>query len=592
MSTNYHLWLAALLALLAPLGLLVTRSELQRYRAVVVEDLIAVAFKGQRGLPQIDLILSRYKARSRSPGQASRGQQDAVSPYMGAAFFWLISFLGFLILFTPSHLMMGDATTLHPSLQNSAFWITASTAKNTAPTAAESAAALKVVAVAGFGFLGGYIFQLGFLTRSALNLELGALSFVRASFRLLMGIIIAVIVYRGLGGAIECFPPMDGGPNPCTSTARVPIKGQGTEQVVAGFGAALGVAFFTGYWPEGAISALSKRLRIRLKLVSQTALDQAEVIPVEVIDGIDSEASFRLQESNIYDVQNLAAANPIELYAETPFGIFECFDWILQAQLCLVAGPGAFRALKDHNIRTIFDLERAVLAEGAPDDYVRAIGCIILRNTADEFRTKIGMSADAATKVEPQIIRHAVAIMGDDLHVHRLRTLWKALMDSTTGGGSMWLFEPEWLPGEPDRPLPPISADVEADVAQAAALGARYRAAAKAKADAETAAKSPAGGAAVTPASEEPAVGQKMGAAAGFRRMWNRRASATRPARTDDLATLRRDCLAAVTLAAGKGKGARARLRRMWDPKAPRKRLDEHSLEQFFADPDFVQVLG
>ena len=55
------------------------------------------------------------------------------------------------------------------------------------------------------------------------------------------------------------------------------------------------------------------------------------------------------------------------------------------------------------------------------------------------------------------MIRHLVAIISDDLHVHRLRALWIAIMNNTAGVtfGSdgqhkpLWLFDVGWLPGDP-----------------------------------------------------------------------------------------------------------------------------------------------
>lgn len=442
MTPDFHLILALVLAAAAPIGLLITRRELRRVRSLVVEELIATVFKNDRGLPQVELVLSRYRTNAKSSVDAmpEQGRQSLVSPHLGGLFFGTICLLGFLILFTPFDKLMQATSILHPDLSVAAFWSFPSGAN----ALADRAAAMRTVSVAGFGFLGGYIFQLSFLTRSALNQELSALSFVRASFRLLIGIILAVITYRALDGIADWLPPLRAAARPAA---------QGAAQVVTGFGAALGVAFITGFFPEGAIAALSRRLKVRLKQVSQTALEHCEVIPVEVIDGIDSEIGFRLQESNIYDVQNLATANPIALYAETPFGLFECFDWILQAQLCMVVGARTFLALKKHKIRTIFDLERAVLAKGAPDDYVSALGNVLLEEADAGFRATLGCGTDGApVAVRPAVLRHIVAIMGDDLHVHRLRALWKALMDSTRGEHDLWLFETDWLPGENDRP--------------------------------------------------------------------------------------------------------------------------------------------
>lgn len=554
MSVNYHLLMAAFLAILAPLGLLITRRELLRVRMVIVEELIAIVFKEQRGLPQLELVLARYRLESRRSNTGMRkGRQALANPYIGGFVFALLCFAGFLLLLTPFDLFMTTEQLLHPDLGASAFW---SFPEYASGDNRDRRTVLRAVSVAGFGFLGGYIFQLGYLTRAALNQELSALTFIRASFRVLVGILLAVTVYRVLGGFIGGAGELLSGVDLSPGAPAAPLAMAGSVAafdasaamatsgtVATGFGAALGVAFVTGLFPEGAITNISRRVKVHLKLVSEAALTKAEVIPVEIVDGIDSEAAFRLQESNIYDIQNLAAANPIVLYAETPFGIFESFDWVLQAQLCLVVGIEGFQTLREHKIRTIFDLERAVLSEGAPDDYVCAIGAIVLAGTAQPFKDRLGLGAGGAG-VRPEVVRHAVAILGDDLHVHRLRILWKALMASTTAGSNPWLFETPWLPGEPDRLVEELTPAAEADVAAAAAAGQRYRAAAADKADA---------------------------------------ASLTR---------LRDTCFDAVVTASKHGGTTKNRLRRLWDPNRPRKRPGEQCLESFYEDQAFKMLLG
>jgi hypothetical protein len=155
-----------------------------------------------------------------------------------------------------------------------------------------------------------------------------------------------------------------------------------------------------------------------------------------VIDGVDYDVRYRLEEAGIYDVQNLATANPLLLYVETPFGLYQTFDWVLQAQLCLVTEPERFIALKQHNIRTILDLERAVIGTGAPDRYVQMIGAILFSNPATRapIETTPGM-------LDVESVQHAVMVMLDDLHVHRLRELWRHIyVQLTPGGVGPWLY--------------------------------------------------------------------------------------------------------------------------------------------------------
>jgi len=171
-----------------------------------------------------------------------------------------------------------------------------------------------------------------------------------------------------------------------------------------------------------------------------------------VIDGIDFFTRFRLEEANIFEVQNLATSNPIMLFVETPFGIYQLIDWIAQAQLCSVVGPERFLLLRHHHIRTIFDLERAVLSLNTTLEMQRMVGSILFAATQRraEFVTAFNVKLMTLEKPvstgqelekfdeqlakwlstgekEMKMLEHLVRVMVDDLHVHRLRQIWKVM---------------------------------------------------------------------------------------------------------------------------------------------------------------------
>jgi hypothetical protein len=51
------------------------------------------------------------------------------------------------------------------------------------------------------------------------------------------------------------------------------------------------------------------------------------------------------------------------------------------------------------------------------------------------------------------VVRHAVAVMTDDLHIHRLRSLWRTMLKTTAEGPEpAWLYETDPLPGDPGYP--------------------------------------------------------------------------------------------------------------------------------------------
>jgi hypothetical protein len=434
---NWHLILAFALAALLPIALIATGVELRRVRLRVVEDLRDTVFVGHSDLPQLVLALARYdRAKGKRPGR-----QDEVKYWAGALIYTLVCMLGFTLLLNPVAYLIGDAG-LALNISNSLFWLP------DPPAGASQADALRrSAAIAGVAFLGGYVFNMRYLIRQTLNQELSALAFVRSALRLIQGIILAMVAYHVGATAF---------PDPAAVT-------QTTGTASPGLAAGLAVAFVLGYLPDLGLGRIAQWARLQVKAVDQDALARTRIIPLEVIDGIDHEVAFRLQESNLFDVQNLAVTNPIELYAETPYTLLQAFDWVLQAQLCLVTGPKTFADLKQHRIRTIFDLERAILSEGVPDEYLRALACVILSDSSSCFRTTIGLPAKyeecpGGATASAVTIRHLVAIISDDLHVHRLRALWIVITSTTKGvsdsGKPLWLFNVGPLPGDPPPTIP------------------------------------------------------------------------------------------------------------------------------------------
>lgn len=435
MEANWYLLFALGLAAIVPLALIATRHELRRVRLRLVEELRSSLFKNQPDLPQLELVAARYRATSDEDGKT---RQALLMVWTGAFFFFAMSAVGFMLLLVPSDWLLADRPDF-PRITYAFLWTTET------PLTRENLA--RVVTVAGLAFLGGFVFQLRYLVRATLNQELSALAFVRAALHILQGVIVALVTYRVIGFAVN--------------------EGEAGAWT---FASALGLAFIVGYWPNLGLMKLAKALRVQIKRVDDQAMKEARLVPLDVIDGIDAETAFRLEESNLFDVQNLATVNPIGLYAETPFALLQCFDWVLQAQLCSNVGPRAFAELRKHKIRTIFDLERAVLAEGAPAAYLTALGGVIFHNASADFRAGLGLVHENGEEasVAPEILRHAVAIMADDLHVHRLRTLWRAMLQSTAGiapGEPPWLYRTGPLPGEGLRPSAPDPADPRGEAA-------------------------------------------------------------------------------------------------------------------------------
>lgn len=264
------------------------------------------------------------------------------------------------------------------------------------PLSAELKAALWVFVVA---FFGGYLFTARGLLRAVNNFDLSPGSFISAALQLLFGVVLAVVIV--VGGV----------------SAGIGTTG---SQIVAA--ASLVAAFLIGFIPEFGLRILYRASKFWLFKREDSDLYRSfEATPVEVIDGIDTEIRSRLAEFNIFSVQNLATANPIMLFVETPFGIYQSIDWVAQAQLFAAVGPRPVLRLWTLGIRTIFDLEKAVLVEGHTTPALRqAVARALLADTDEAMRKHIGPPEgpfDDAT------IKAFAENKVDDLHVRRLRQI-------------------------------------------------------------------------------------------------------------------------------------------------------------------------
>lgn len=314
---------------------------------------------------------------------------------LSATAYMAFCILGYVLLLTPLCLVFGLGDKCSNSWLSAAlFWTNVNTA---AP-----ADLLPTVAIAGAAFLGAHIFTLRFLFKAALNTELNQFKWIRGGLHLLTGVVVAIIFYRSLNGVLA-------------------IGGVTVSPAIW-----LGLAFFAGWSPDFALTNMIRRFDIwTLKSTDDEISKLVSIVPVEVIDGIDYDTRYRLEESNIVDVQSLAAYNPVLLYVETPFGLAQIFDWVLQAQLCLAVGAKPYIELKKLGVRTIFELQDQVA--GDQPGYVRMIGNAMYAS-APANRTdpiKITPQGGGAADLDPAAIKFAVSCWGRDPYLTALRSLWQ-----------------------------------------------------------------------------------------------------------------------------------------------------------------------
>jgi len=313
-----------------------------------------------------------------------------------------------------------------------------------------------VLTIASFAFAGAFFYCLRLFLRAIAVFDLSALTFLRAFTHLVMATVVAVVLWRVIPNLPNEFQQnidlvravIAPKAQPDAPPQSAPVQDQSAEHPCAACTDHrdkgipfiwLLIAFTAGFVPDAGLQWLLRKSGLNFKQRYEKADQHSPVVPVTLIDGIDVFMAFRLEEANIFDVQNLAAANPSMLHIETPYGIYQTIDWVAQAQLCTVVGVEKFLCLKRYNIRTIFDLERAVLGESATDGIVQMIGAILFagNNELEAVLKDYGMSPVAfggknlAENLENWIdidtVKHLVFVMVDDLHVHRLRQIWREI---------------------------------------------------------------------------------------------------------------------------------------------------------------------
>jgi hypothetical protein len=400
--------LSAALSVALPVAIIYVRQTVKAQRQDVINDLAAIFEPKESGvshehiLPSFEFVKFKYsvpddpdalaqeQAVQRRAAKAATPERD-----FSKTMFVVASLPLMVVLFALGVVAFGAVITLVMGAPDTLKWVPnfpAFSVKENKVDALHTWLAMLAVA-----YIAGYLYIVRDLLRAVANFELSPMTLLMSAIHVLFGVVTTLIL--------------------ASVASEVTVLGSTSALLLA--------AFAVGFVPELGVRTLLRATKLRLfKSEDDSVYNTFSATPVEVIDGIDTEVRSRLSLHNIVSVQNLATANPIMLFVETPYGVYQIIDWVAQAQLFSALGPKAVIEFWKLGIRTIFDLERALMGASSTRELRHEVGKIIVLGRSPEQQERLGLAAASGpSDTADKTVLALASIILDDLHIQRLRQI-------------------------------------------------------------------------------------------------------------------------------------------------------------------------
>jgi hypothetical protein len=162
-----------------------------------------------------------------------------------------------------------------------------------------------------FGFLGAYVYFIGYLLRAYFTLDLSPHTYVAGSLRMVVSSVLALVLSFALP-ALDVFGAVSQAAYSERFLRLLPL-----------------LAFFLGYFPNRALFLLEKTSNQLLGLGPQAYAGT----PLSRLAGMSSDHEVRLDREGFDNLENLSHARPIDLAVRTGFSYRQLRQWVEEARL-------------------------------------------------------------------------------------------------------------------------------------------------------------------------------------------------------------------------------------------------------------------